>query len=53
MLLKVYLEACKYKIKKIPMSRFINSELESNSGSESDSDSEELMVKLKSNSDSE
>ena len=44
---QVYLEECKYKIKKIKMSRFINSELESNL----DSDSEELMAKLESNSD--
>ena len=37
------------------MSRFINTELESNSDSQSDSesDSQELMAKLKSNSDSE
>ena len=34
---QVYLEECKYKIKKIQMSRFINDELESDS---SDSDSE-------------
>ena len=33
----VYLEECKYKIKKIQISRFINNELESDS---SDSDSE-------------
>ena len=44
---QVYLEECKYKIKKIKMSRFINSELESNL----DSDSEELMAKLESSSD--
>ena len=35
---QVYLEECKYKVKKIQMSRFINVELESDS--ESDSDSE-------------
>ena len=55
---QVYLEECKYKIKKIQMSRFINTELKS----DSDSDSElevgsksytELMAKLKSDSDSE
>ena len=28
---QVYLEECKYKIKKIQMSRFINTELESDS----------------------
>ena len=37
---QVYLEECKYKIKKIQMSRFINAELDSNSDSGSDSDSE-------------
>ena len=42
---QVYLEECKYKIKKIQMSRFINAE------QELDSDSEELMTKLESNSD--
>ena len=36
---QVYLEECRYKIKKIEMSRFINAELESNSDSASDSDS--------------
>ena len=46
---QVYLEECKYKIKKIQMSKFINAEIETNS----DSDSEELMGKLKSSSDSE
>ena len=34
---QVYLEECKYKIKKIQMSRFINDELESDS---SDSETE-------------
>ena len=48
--LQVYLEECKYKIKKIQMPRFITeSELESESESESDT---ELMAKLKSGSDS-
>ena len=37
---QVYLEECKYKIKKIQMSRFINAELDSDSDSGSDSDSE-------------
>ena len=36
---QVYLEECKYKIKNIQMSRFINAELELDSGSDSDSDS--------------
>ena len=50
---QVYLEECKYKIKKIQMSRFINTELELDSDSDldSESDSEELMAKLESNSD--
>ena len=45
---QVYLEECKYKIKKMQMSRFINTEL--------DLDSEwddELMAKLKSDSDND
>ena len=46
---KVYLEECKYKIKKIQMPRFINTELELDSCS----GSEELMTKLKLSSDSE
>ena len=50
---QVYLEECKYKIKKIQISRFINTKLELNSDSDSDSDSEELMEKLESNSNSE
>ena len=55
---QVYLEECKYEVKKIQMSRFISTELESDSDSESDSEAEwksdsELMAKLKSGSDSE
>ena len=53
---QVYLEECKYKIKKIQMSRFINAELESDSESDSEAESKsdtELMAKLESNSDSE
>ena len=55
---QVYLEECKYRVKKIQMSRFINTELKSDSDSEPDSEVEsksdaELMTKLKSNSDSE
>ena len=52
---QVYLEECKYKVKKIQMSRFINDELESNSESDSEVESKsdtELMAKLESNSDS-
>ena len=59
---QVYLEECKYKIKKTQMIKFINTELKSDSESDSDLDSEkigakvdnELMAKLeKSGSDSE
>ena len=49
---QVYLEECKYRIKKIQMSRFINTELKSDSESESESDTE-LMAKLESNSDTD
>ena len=60
--LQVYLEECKYRVKKIHMPRFINTELKSDSDSDLDSepDSEvesksdiELMAKLTSDSDSE
>ena len=34
--LQVYLEECKYKVKKMQMFKFINVELESDSNSESD-----------------
>ena len=37
---RVYLEECKYKIKKIQMPRFINAELKSDSDSDSDSEAE-------------
>ena len=37
---QVYLEECKYKIKKTQMSRFIYAELESDSDSDSESDSD-------------
>ena len=50
--LQVYLEECKYKIKKIQMSRFINTELDLDSDSDSESDAE-LMAKLKSDSDND
>ena len=49
---QVYLEECKYKIKKIQMSRFINTELDLDSDSDSESD-DELMAKLKSDSDND
>ena len=59
---QVYLEECKYRIKKIQTSKFINAELKPDSGSDSElePDSEEksksdgeLTAKLKSDSDSE
>ena len=55
---QVYLEECKNKVKKIQMSRFINTELKSDSDSESNSEAEsksdtELMTKLEPDSDSE
>ena len=36
---QIYLEECKYRVKKIQMSRFINAELESDSDSDSKLDS--------------
>ena len=39
---QVYLEECKYKIKKIQMSRFINAELDLDSQSDSESDDDQL-----------
>ena len=51
---QVYLEECKYRIKKIQMSRFINTELESESELNLDSKSDtKLMERLKPGSDSE
>ena len=58
---QVYLEECKYRIKKTQMSKFINTELKSHSDSDSDLDSEklgakvdsELMAKSECGSDSE
>ena len=38
---QVYLEECKYKIKKIQMSRFISTELDSETDSVSDSESDD------------
>ena len=49
---QVYLEECKYKVKKIQLSRFISAKLESDLGSELESDTE-LMAKLESGSDSD
>ena len=54
--LQVYLEECRYRVKKIHMSRFINAELESDSEPDSKAESKcdtELMAKLKSSSDSD
>ena len=48
--LQVYLEELKYKIKKTKASKFINTELESDSESELESDTE---LKAKLDSDSE
>ena len=45
---RVYLEDYKYKIRKTKMSRFINTELDSDSEPDA-----ELMIKLESDSDSE
>ena len=53
---QVYLEECKYRIKKIQMSRFLSTELDSDSDSESVAETKsdtELMAKLESSSDSE
>ena len=55
---QVCLEECKYRRKKIQMSRFINTELKSGSDSELNSEAEsksdtKFMAKLKSYSDSE
>ena len=50
---QVCLEECKYRIKKIKMSRFINAELESNLESDSEVESKsdtKFMAKLKSGS---
>ena len=39
--LQIYLEECKYKIKKIQMSRFVSTELDSETDSVSDSESDD------------
>ena len=49
---QVYLEECKYRVKKMQMSRFIHAELESDSDSELETETE-LESKLKSDSNSE
>ena len=61
--LQVFLEECKYRTKKIQMSRFINTELKLGSNSELDSDLDsekvgskfdaKLMTKLESGSDND
>ena len=44
---QVYLEECKYRIKKTQMSKFINTELKSDSeSSDSDLDSEKIRAKV-------
>ena len=53
---QVYLEECKYRVKKIQISRFISTELDSDSESDPEAETKsdtELMAKLKSDSDSE
>ena len=53
---QVNLEECKYRVKKIQMSKFINAKLESDSESDSEAESKsdtELMAELESNSDSD
>ena len=47
---QVYLEECKYRVKKIWVSRFINTELDLDSEPGSD---DELMTKLKSDSNND
>ena len=49
---QVYLEECKYRVKKIQISRFTSTELESDSESDSEAESKS-DTELKSNSDSE
>ena len=43
---QVYLEECKYRIKKTQMSKFINTELKSDSESDSDLHSEKIETKV-------
>ena len=54
--LQVYLGECKYRVKKIQMSRYISAKLKSDSELDSEAESKfdtELMTKLESNFDSE
>ena len=44
--LQVYLEECKYRVKKIQMSSFINAELESDSEAESEYESVLILSTL-------
>ena len=51
---QVYLEECKYRVKKIEMSRFINAKLESDSEPDSEAESKsETKLETKLESDSE
>ena len=50
---QVYLEECKYKIKKIQISRFTNSELDLDSESDDDDDDDDDDDELKSVSDND
>ena len=43
---QVYLEECKYKIKKTQMPKFIKTELKSDSDSDLDSDLEKMEAKI-------
>ena len=49
---QIYLEECKYKIKKIQISRFINSELDLDSESDDDDDDDDDELKSDSDNDS-
>ena len=54
--LQVYLKECKYKINKNKVNKFVEAELESDSGSEPESESKsdtELIAKLEFGSDSQ
>ena len=50
---QVYLEECKYKIKKMQMSRFINAELDLDSESDSESDDDQLKFDSDNDSDND
>ena len=45
--LQVYLEECKFRIKKTQMSKFIKNKLKSDSDSESDLDSDDIKLMTK------